>query len=311
MLAKRAVEEALALGGGAAEESLSAERTAAAEQLAKEKEAKAYLTPGTEALQKARQRIARASIELASQRLQLERQRREHESRDPHATKQQRDARLERLSKLQNFCSEVGDTRPVASVGFSADSTRLATASWSGIGKVWSLLPTTSQQFEMRGHKDPMTDIAWSPLSHGTTLDASPNMVALASCSMDAQVMLWSAPTSNGEEEKQKERALDREGDVDMNPSASTSGSSLVPPTSQPTLTPLAVLKGHADRCCRLAWHPTGQYVASTSYDKTWRLWDIETQQQLLKQEGQTKATYAIAFQRDGALAASGSVTFG
>ena len=72
--------------------------------------------------------------------------------------------------------------------------------------------------------------------------------------------------------------------------------------------TPLAILKGHQDRVCRVAFHPSGDYVASASFDTTWRLWDVETQVELLLQEGHSKEVYSIEFQDDGSLIASGLV---
>ena len=69
---------------------------------------------------------------------------------------------------------------------------------------------------------------------------------------------------------------------------------------------PLATLKGHEARVARTAWHPSGAYVASASFDGTWRLWDVEKQNELLLQEGHSKEVYAIDFQDDGALVASG-----
>ena len=51
-------------------------------------------------------------------------------------------------------------------------------------------------------------------------------------------------------------------------------------------------------------------YVASASFDTTWRLWDVETTQELLLQEGHSKEVYSVEFQDDGALVASGSVLF-
>ncbi|KAG8746219.1 hypothetical protein FRC10_005735 [Ceratobasidium sp. 414] len=82
----------------------------------------------------------------------------------------------------------------------------------------------------------------------------------------------------------------------------------------------LHTLKGHADRVCRVAFHPSGQYVASASYDGSWRLWDASTGQtagthvakdqdrQLLFQEGHSKEVYAVQFQDDGALVGSGGL---
>jgi len=70
--------------------------------------------------------------------------------------------------------------------------------------------------------------------------------------------------------------------------------------------TPLAVMKGHQDRVCRVVFHPSGDYVASASFDGSWRLWDVATAQELLLQEGHSKEVYAVEFQDDGALIASG-----
>lgn len=65
-------------------------------------------------------------------------------------------------------------------------------------------------------------------------------------------------------------------------------------------------MKGHQDRICRVAFHPSGDYVASASFDTSWRLWDVATSKELLLQEGHSKEVYAVEFQEDGALAASG-----
>lgn len=66
-----------------------------------------------------------------------------------------------------------------------------------------------------------------------------------------------------------------------------------------------ATYTGHENRIVRSKFHPSGRYIASASYDLTWRLWDVETQQQLLLQEGHSKEIYTIGFQKDGSLLAS------
>ncbi|EJD07698.1 WD40 repeat-like protein [Fomitiporia mediterranea MF3/22] len=71
---------------------------------------------------------------------------------------------------------------------------------------------------------------------------------------------------------------------------------------------PLAILKGHEGRVCRTAFHPSGNYVASASFDTSWRLWDVSTQIELLLQEGHSKEVYSVEFQDDGALIASGGL---
>ncbi|KAL3762680.1 hypothetical protein ACHAWU_001625 [Discostella pseudostelligera] len=69
-----------------------------------------------------------------------------------------------------------------------------------------------------------------------------------------------------------------------------------------------AHLKGHAARLCSVAFHPTGKYVATTSFDHTWRLWDVETSSmtnggtELLLQDGHAREVYGVGFHPDGSL---------
>ncbi len=67
-------------------------------------------------------------------------------------------------------------------------------------------------------------------------------------------------------------------------------------------------LAGHEDRVNFVDFHPSGNYLASTSHDKTWRFWDIETKKELLIQEGHSGAVFPLSFQQDGALLATGDL---
>ncbi|PRQ44921.1 putative transcription factor WD40-like family [Rosa chinensis] len=55
----------------------------------------------------------------------------------------------------------------------------------------------------------------------------------------------------------------------------------------------LMTFGGHLDRLARIAFHPSGKYLGTTSFDKTWRLWDVETGEELLLQEGHSRSVYA------------------
>jgi len=77
---------------------------------------------------------------------------------------------------------------------------------------------------------------------------------------------------------------------------------------SESNESPVATFQGHGNRIVRAKYHPSGKYIATASFDQTWRLWDIETQQQLLLQEGHSKEVYTLGFQNDGALLASGGL---
>ena len=44
------------------------------------------------------------------------------------------------------------------------------------------------------------------------------------------------------------------------------------------------------------------------SFDHSWRLWDLEAQDEVLHQEGHSKPVYDVSFQQDGALCATAYV---
>ncbi|EPT00755.1 hypothetical protein FOMPIDRAFT_1162809 [Fomitopsis schrenkii] len=146
----------------------------------------------------------------------------------------------------------------------------------------------------------------------------SPNSQILVTGSWSGNVKLWNIP--NCTPIRTLRGHTDRVGGVAWHPQAtltqsgdtvnlvSGAGDMNVNLWSINSETPLATLKGHADRICRVAFHPSGDYVASASFDTSWRLWDVATSKELLLQEGHSKEVYSVEFQEDGALAASGGL---
>lgn len=63
-----------------------------------------------------------------------------------------------------------------------------------------------------------------------------------------------------------------------------------------------ATLQGHERRVVGCKFHPSDRYLATASFDNTWRLWDVETNKELLLQEGHGKEVFCLAFQCDGSL---------
>ncbi|PNS18524.1 hypothetical protein CAC42_5063 [Sphaceloma murrayae] len=126
-------------------------------------------------------------------------------------------------------------------------------------------VPNLDEKLLLRGHTSQVSGISWLP---GATLSDSAvtdSTLNLASGGGEGNVNLWSLTQD----------------------------------------TPLATLSGHSGRVCRVEFHPSGRYVASASYDTTWRLWDVETTTELLLQEGHSREAFAISFNQDGSLVAS------
>lgn len=67
----------------------------------------------------------------------------------------------------------------------------------------------------------------------------------------------------------------------------------------------IATFTGHEDRVTTVAHHPSSQYIASSSFDRTWRLWDSITAQELILQEAHSKEVFSLSFNSDGQLLVS------
>jgi U4/U6 small nuclear ribonucleoprotein PRP4 len=156
--------------------------------------------------------------------------------------------------------------RPVSIVRFSPNGEYIAYGNWGGQVKLLEVSSLELKKSYRGGHTDRTTGIDWLP---GATLPGSTvssSSANFASGGAGGKIQLWS---------------LDNDR-------------------------PLRTLEGHTERVCRVAFHPSGGYLASASDDQTWRLWDVNTGQELLIQEGHSKEVYTVAFNTDGSLLASG-----
>lgn len=129
-------------------------------------------------------------------------------------------------------------------------------------------VPNLEEKSNLKGHSDRVGGLAWFPGATLPSSNVSESTVNLASGGGEGNVVLWS---------------LDQDK-------------------------PLATLSGHSGRVCRTEFHPSGRYLASASFDTTWRLWDVETTAELLLQEGHSREVFTVAFNNDGSLLASGGL---
>lgn len=150
----------------------------------------------------------------------------------------------------------------------------LATASWGENVKIWR--PSDGRLLlQLKQHQTRVHSLAWSSCVSEQTL-------LLASGSADAIVCLWNLGLAT------------KEGACSVTPSNKLLAGRLT---------------GHEDRINRVVFHPTGRCLATTSHDETWRLWDVQTRQEILLQEGHSAPVYAICFHPDGSVAVTSDLS--
>jgi U4/U6 small nuclear ribonucleoprotein PRP4 len=153
-------------------------------------------------------------------------------------------------------------------------------------------------------HEDRIMGIAMRPYFTGITSSDVLTMVASASIDLTAKLCLVkqneettmaATSTSSNSSTIQVENIKDNNNNNQL----------------RYNIVEYAHLKGHAARLCSVAFHPTGKYVATTSFDHTWRLWDVETSSmtnggtELLLQDGHAREVYGVGFHPDGSLVSS------
>ncbi|OQR97784.1 U4/U6 small nuclear ribonucleoprotein Prp4 [Achlya hypogyna] len=149
------------------------------------------------------------------------------------------------------------------------------------------------------------------PLSH---VRFSPDASLLATGSWSSSVKIWNSATC--EHVHTFSGHTDRITGLAWHPRSTTAAPILASGSADGTAKiwkgtapePSMTLKGHQNRLGQIAFHPLGTYLATTSFDHSWRLWDIERGTELLFQEGHYREVYAIACQPDGALMATGDL---
>jgi U4/U6 small nuclear ribonucleoprotein PRP4 len=184
--------------------------------------------------------------------------------------------------------SQYGDTRPISSIATSnfpvAGVPLVATGSWSGTIKLWDGSSSELNLVAEKGmaHEDRIMGMAMrrSP----TETSAGVESTMLATASIDLTAKLWKVTR------RDVVMSSNNDGDDDDDKGF------------QFVIEEAAHLKGHAARLCSTAFHPQGDYVATTSFDHTWRLWDVATGQEVLLQDGHWKEVYGVGFHPDGSL---------
>ncbi|XP_048570691.1 U4/U6 small nuclear ribonucleoprotein PRP4-like protein [Triticum urartu] len=252
-----------------------------------------FFTEGTNQLLQARVDIAMYSLPRAKARVDSAKRRLAGPDEDPEAeaalvVKQAGDFVLE--------CSEIGDDRPLTGCSFSRDASMLATSSWSGIIKVWSM-PQITKIATLKGHTERATDVAFSPVDN-----------CLATASADKTAKLWNR---DGSLLMSFDGHLDRLARVAFHPSGKYLGTASFDKTWRlwdiNTGTELLLQEGHSRSVYGVSFHPDGSLAASCGLDANARVWDLRSGRLYCTLIGHVKPVLGVSFSPNGHLVATAS----
>eukprot|EP00038_Savillea_parva_P010947 m.193997 g.193997 ORF g.193997 m.193997 type:complete len:523 (-) comp19094_c0_seq1:936-2504(-) len=257
---------------------------------------------GPPELKTARMDIAEYSLPIARDR--LKRARSKLAEPDPHENTE-RQALHNRLRNFGNYCSQVGDSRPLSSCEFSPDGSMLATASWSGLCKLWSI-PDCNEKKILRGHAQRVSCIAWHPQA---TLTQDPSALNLVSSDADGKVRCWNLESDTPM--VSLEGHTKRVPRVSFHPSGKYLGTVCYDNSWRlwdlEKKEELLHQEGHSRPVYCIAFHPDGSLVATGGLDAHGRVWDLRSGKNVLVLEGHLKEILGVDFSSNGYHCVTGS----
>lgn len=224
-----------------------------------------------------------------------------------------------------------GHADRVYSAKYSADNTRLVTASDDRTARIWDALAGT-QILQLTGHSARVQSAVFSPdgrliitasldgtariwsaitgqqikvlVGHNDALQAaefSPDGTRAVTASRDGTARVWDVQTG------QQSGILRGHTDGVYSAAFSRDGARIVTASADKTARiwntagePLITLRGHLDAVWSAAFSPDGLRVVTASADKTARIWDSRTGQTLVVLAGHTDDLYEASFSPDG-----------
>lgn len=262
-----------------------------------------FYTEGTEELLICRRKIAEYSLNRA--RIRIARQK--LESRIPlmklvnHRKMINKD-----LKTYISMGSQVGSDRPIGIVRFSPNSQYIASGSWSGTCKLYSV-PDLEEKYKFRGHMDKIGGISWNP---GATIGGvSEEAVNIVTGGSEGDICLWNLKSETPLSTlKGHENRVCR---VEFHPSGNYIGSASFDGTWRlwdiTTTTELLCQEGHSREVYAISFQNDGALVSSGGLDAVGRVWDLRSGRTIMNLDGHIKAIHSLDFSSNGYQIASGS----
>ncbi|XP_018324248.1 U4/U6 small nuclear ribonucleoprotein Prp4 [Agrilus planipennis] len=251
---------------------------------------------GPETLRIARLWIAEYSLPRAKERLEEAKLMKDL----PPATKTARWQELQKkLQSITIHSSQIGDTRPISFCQFSPNSKLLATASWTGVCKLWSV-PDCELKQTLKGHTCNVGAIVFHPQA---TLTQEKNVCNMVTCASDGSVKLWNFESD--------EPIADIEGHmphrvsrVAFHPSGRFLGTCCFDCSWRlwdlQQCTEVLHQEGHVKPVYCISFQVDGSVCATGGLDSFGRVWDLRTGRCIMFMEGHLKSIYGIDFSPNG-----------
>ncbi|KAH9904212.1 WD40 repeat-like protein [Xylariomycetidae sp. FL2044] len=268
-----------------------------------------FYTEGSDQLLKARQEIARFSLDRAKRRVAFQKQ----ENSIPLRTHVKfRKQIKERLQGFELQGSQTAGDRHVSMTRISPNNQLVAAGNWGGSIKLIEI-PTLDEKMTLRGHTGRVSGISWMPGATLSESNISPETVNLASGGAEGQVNLWSlhqdTPLSTLEGHGQ------RVCRVEFHPSgrylASASDDTTWRLWDVESTTELLLQEGHSRGVFALAFNTDGSLLASAGLDSIGRIWDVRSGRTVMildgHMDGHIKPIHGVDWGSDGHRVLTGS----
>ncbi|OUM55106.1 hypothetical protein BVG19_g4588 [[Candida] boidinii] len=232
-----------------------------------------FYTPGPEELIPIRSEIADFSLAKAKKRINEQQMFFQNFNETENLINRRN--KIKSLQNFQLFISQIVSDRCTSILRFSKhseNSNLIAAGSWNGQTYIMNQEKLNCKYILVNGHEEKIGGVDWNP-TEPTRIATSGN---------EGNIALFDINNT--------EHGADSESEdpIEINPSL--------------------IMKGHTNRVTRLDHHPCGKYLASASFDTTWRYWDLTTAKELFFQEGHSKEVFTIRHHPDGSLIASGGL---